>query len=180
MRNEVYHKKLQHFDLQKFPPISSSGRQHILHAYLQCHPWIHSFFIGGIPIGPLEYGYYILNGKDHLIPAIITDPSIHYRITIITDPSIHYRITIITDPSIHYRITIITDPSIHYRITIITDPSIHYRITIITDPSIHYRITIITDPSIPPDFPSPCKCLKYARAQVCPCRIKQIAWPVFF
>ena len=34
---ELYHKKLHQFDLEKLPPISSSMRQQILRAYLQCY-----------------------------------------------------------------------------------------------------------------------------------------------
>ena len=44
LRNDTYHKKLQQFDLEKFPPTSSSIRQHTLRAYLQCHLWYHVLF----------------------------------------------------------------------------------------------------------------------------------------
>ena len=32
--------------------------------------------------------------------------------------------------------------------------------------------------ALPSDFPPPCNCLKCARAQICPCRIKQIGLAV--
>ena len=38
----VYHKKLLEFDLEMFLATSSTIKQHILRAYLQCHLWLHA------------------------------------------------------------------------------------------------------------------------------------------
>ena len=66
LRYDVYHKKLQEFDFEKFPVTSSAIKQHILRAYLQCHLWLHLPFIEDILTDPLQYGY-SLNEEDDLV-----------------------------------------------------------------------------------------------------------------
>ena len=68
IRNELYHKKLHQFTLEKFPSTSSSIRQLILQAYLQCHLRLHALFIEVISRNLLQYGY-MLNEEDHLVPS---------------------------------------------------------------------------------------------------------------
>lgn len=69
LKFELYYKKLYHFDLQKFPPTSSSIRQNIPRAYLQCYLWLHASVIEDISRNPLEFGY-TFNDKKHLAPLI--------------------------------------------------------------------------------------------------------------
>ena len=78
LRYDVYHKKLQEFDLEKLPATSGAIKQHVLRAYLQCHLWLHGPFIGDISIDPLQYGY-SLNEEDDLVPLIINDTLIPAR-----------------------------------------------------------------------------------------------------
>ena len=66
---EQHRKKLHLFDLEKFPPTSSSIRQQILSAYSQCHLWLHAPFIEDIFWDPLGYGY-MVNEEDYLAPII--------------------------------------------------------------------------------------------------------------
>ena len=72
LRYDVYHKKLQELDLEKFPATSGAIKQHILCAYLQCHLWFHASFIEDISIDPLQCGY-SLNEEDDLVPLIINE-----------------------------------------------------------------------------------------------------------
>lgn len=62
---ELYHKKLNKFNVVKLPPTSSSVRQHTLWVYLHCHLWLHAPFIEDISKDPLQFGY-MFNDKDHL------------------------------------------------------------------------------------------------------------------
>ena len=72
LRYDVYHKKLQEFDLEKFSATSSAIKQHIQRIYLQCYLWLHPPFIEDISIGPPQYRYN-LNEEDDLVPLIIND-----------------------------------------------------------------------------------------------------------
>ena len=58
--------KLQEFDLEKFLATSSTIKQHILRASLQCHLRLHAPFIEDILIDTLQYGH-SLNEDDSLI-----------------------------------------------------------------------------------------------------------------
>ena len=57
LRHEIYHKKQLQFNIETFPPTSSSIKIHIRCAYLQCHLWQHALFVSKKTIDPLEFGY---------------------------------------------------------------------------------------------------------------------------
>ena len=45
IRYETYHDKKFRFDLERFPPTSETIKEHIKHAYFQCHLWQHASFV---------------------------------------------------------------------------------------------------------------------------------------
>ena len=102
LRNEIYHKKQNQFNIEKFPPSTSSIEQHIKRAYLQSYLWFHAPFVANITLDPLLFGYEF--DEDGCLLPISVGQS-----------------------------------------------------------------------KIPEDFPIPCSCIKCARANVCPCRVKNLA-----
>ena len=69
LRYKLYHKKLHQFNLEKFPPTSSSVRKHVIRVYLQCHLWLHAPVLEDKSTDPLEYGC-MFNDEDHLAPIM--------------------------------------------------------------------------------------------------------------
>ena len=75
-RYRLYYKKLHQFHLEKFIPVSSGIRQHILPAYLQCHFRLHAPFTEDIFRDPLNYGC-MFNDVDHLAPSLFFSLSLY-------------------------------------------------------------------------------------------------------
>ena len=70
---ETFHDKKFAFDLEKLPPTSTSIRQHILRAFLQCEMWLKALSGENSTLDPAQYDY-IFNANGHAIPDIINGP----------------------------------------------------------------------------------------------------------
>ena len=57
LRNEIYHRKAFHLDIEKLPATSKSIHLHIMRAYLQCKLWVNAALISQIKVDPTEYGF---------------------------------------------------------------------------------------------------------------------------
>ena len=74
-RYETYHNKKFTFDLEKLPPTSTSIKQHIRRAYLQCNMWLNALSKEHITLDPVQYGY-IVDEDNHVVPNILNGPSV--------------------------------------------------------------------------------------------------------
>ena len=45
------------FDIEEFPPTSSSIKNHILRSYFQCNLWYNGAFTQSVVLNPEDYGY---------------------------------------------------------------------------------------------------------------------------
>lgn len=66
---KLNHKRLHQFNLEKFPPLSSSIRKHIIWVCWHGRLWLHAPFIKDVSGDPLKYRC-MFNDKDHLTPII--------------------------------------------------------------------------------------------------------------
>ena len=69
IRLETYHEKSFPLVLEKLPPTLSSIHIHIKEAFLQCHLWLHVFFVNYNKKNPEDHGYE-LTVFDALVPTI--------------------------------------------------------------------------------------------------------------
>ena len=70
----MHHKGRLKFYIEQFPPISTCIKHGINRAYSQYSMWHHSPCIENIEINLDKYGHKLDEGE-HLVPALITEPS---------------------------------------------------------------------------------------------------------
>ena len=75
LRYEIYHNEKFTFDLEKLPPTSTSIKQHILRAYIQCKMWFDALSEEDTTLDPVQYGYTV-DEDGHVLPNILSGPSV--------------------------------------------------------------------------------------------------------